>query len=946
MTPGRWKQIEAVYHSALDCAPEQRAAFLAQACNGDGDLKREVEDLVRREESPGWALPEHPVWAAHDDAVTSSAAGARLIPGERLGPYEIVEPIGAGGMGLVFRAIDTRLGRSVAIKTSQESFSARFAREARAIASLNHPNICTLHDTGPDYLVMELIEGPTLADRIRKGPLALDEALRIARQIAAALEAAHEKGIVHRDLKPANIKIRPDGSVKVLDFGLAKSAAETLPSADSTEIRRAGLILGTAAYMSPEQALGQDVDKRSDIWAFGVVLFEMASGKRLFAKATAADSLTAVLREEPDLSLAPERVRRVLAACLEKDPRKRLRDIADWERLIEEERATLAKPQTAAQPRTSRVVWMAALGLAALALIAFAAVHFREPTPAVSAMHLTLPLPNTVTGVFDLALSPDGRTLLLGVTDKDATRSGLALRSLDSDQIRLLPGTTLAQAPFWSADGKRIAFIQDGKLRIMSAGGGPAEVVFEDAGCGCGAGTWGAGGVILVPDVNSQFERCDTGRSSCTALAEDSTLKRTSPVFLPDGKHFLFGVQLAGPESASRAGVYVGSLDDPNGKRLLPDASKALYAQGPGGQGFLLFRRDGALVAQAFDLKALTLSGDVFKIAEDVSRDGNAQMMASVAANGVLVYGTGRNVNSQLTWLDRAGKVLSVAGPVRPQHSMALSPLGDQILVTRGPLGAMYQGLWLRDAVRDSESRLVGPPLSGVAEVWSPDGRMVAFAGEDGNLYRKDVSSGAREELILKDGNKKNTSDWSRDGRYLLFTVTDPKSSGDIWVLPDPGGIAGASKPYPFQQTDAVESQAQFSPDGKWIAYTSNESGSEEVYVRPFPSGPGRWKVSAGSGFEPRWRSDGKELFYWTSGSPPLFRMMAVPVMKGANAPFAAGEPRLLFEQKIFKWTTRFNFSTYSPSADGQRFLVLSKPDVQEAIHVLYNWTQMVREKP
>ncbi len=290
VTVERWRQIEEIFNSALECPPERRGAFLAQACNGDDELRKEIENLVLREESPGWKLPEHPAW------VTPEPPAGPLAPGTRLGPYEIVEAIGAGGMGLVFRAIDTRLGRSVAIKTSREPFSDRFEKEARTIASLNHPNICTLYDTGPDYLVMELIEGPTLADRLRKGPLALDEALKIAGQIAAALEAAHEKGIVHRDLKPANIKFRPDGSVKVLDFGLAKSGTEPQPSADSIGIRLSGLILGTAAYMSPEQALGQDLDKPSDIWAFGVVLYEMLAGCRPFGGATASDCLAAVVQ--------------------------------------------------------------------------------------------------------------------------------------------------------------------------------------------------------------------------------------------------------------------------------------------------------------------------------------------------------------------------------------------------------------------------------------------------------------------------------------------------------------------------------------------------------------------------------------------------------------------------------------------------------------------------
>jgi len=937
MSDYHWQRVEELYHAALELAPGQRAAFLQEMASGNHDLRAEVESLLRHHD-PQDILFEKPALA---ELAGGDEPASRTTPlleaGAHLGRYRITGFLGSGGMGQVYEASDMRLGRSVAIKTSRSRFSDRFESEARVISSLNHPNVCTLFDVGPDYLVMEFIEGSTLAERMKQGPIALEEALTIARQIAGALESAHEKSIVHRDLKPANVKIRPDGSVKVLDFGLAK-ASET-----SVEQTHAWMIIGTAGYMSPEQARGQSVDKRADIWAFGVVLYEMVAGQRLFSRATTADSIQAVLSEEADLTQAPQKVRRLLAACLEKDPRKRLRDIADWERLLEQESA----PAVAIQPTRRPVVWMAAFGVAALALFATGAVRLLERTPVAPATHLTLPLPNTVAGVRYLALSPDGRTLLLGITGKDAAGSGLALRSFDSDQIRLLPGTGGAREPFWSPDGKRIAFSElDGKLRIMSAGGGPAEVVFEGSGCGCGGGAWGDGGVILVVDIKHQFERCDAERSRCKPLTDDSTIKRSSPVFLPDGKHFLFSVRAVTPEAEAREGLYVGSLENPIGKRLLPDAGKGIFAHGPGGRGFLLFLRDEALVGQAFDPSALTLSGDVFKIAADVSRDGSLQMMASVAANGVLVYGTGRNVNTQLTWLDRAGNAHSVIGPVRAQHSVALSPRGNRIVVTRGPPGGKDQGMWLREGERDNESRLIAPPISGEAGVWSPDGRMVAFAGEDGNLYRRDVSSGAKEELILKDGFSKKTSDWSRDGRYLLFTTTDPKTNGDIWVLPDPGGIAGATKPYPFQRTAAIESQAVISPDGKWIAYTSNESGSEEIYVRPFPSGPGQWKVSARSGFEPRWRGDGKELFYWTRELAPYHRLMAVSTKVGADGLFAAGEPQPLFEHRIYKWIMTFNFSTYSPAPDGQRFLVLAKPDVQETVHVLSNWTQMFPGKP
>ena len=752
MTPRRWREIEDLYHAARDLKPAARAALLEGT---DPELRKEVESLLAHPGSlpdislPGLTLPGL--------AGQNGEADLQVEPGSRLGPYRIEGRLGAGGMGEVYRAHDTQLNRAAAIKIVPAALArdperlARFEREAKALASLNHPNIAQVYGIveGPDSepakargIAMELVPGADIS-----GPLPVETVIDYAHQIASALEAAHERGIVHRDLKPANIMVTPEGVVKLLDFGLALLSVENpgVPNATPNEQpavmaspTRAGIILGTAAYMAPEQARGKVVDKRADIWAFGVVLYEISTGKRLFSGETVTDILASIVKDEPDLTRAPQPIRRLLAACLEKDPKRRLRDIADWERLVEEERPPVT------QPRMRRVVWMAVLGMTVLALIALAAVHFREESPAVAAMHLTLPLPDTVTGVNYLTLSPDGRTLLLTVTDKDAARSGLALRSLDSDRIRLLPGTGGAKAPFWSPDSKRIAYSElDGRLRIISAGGGPAEVASEIGGCGCGGGTWGAGGVILVVDTNNQIERCEAGQSHCRPLAKDSTLKRAGPVFLPDGKHFLYVVPSAlEPETVNRAGVYVASLKDPNGRRLLPDSGRAVYAQGPDGHGFLLFRRDEALVGQAFDLKAPTLSGEVFKIAEEVSRDAGNLMMASVAANGVLAYETGRNVNTQLTWLNRAGKVLSVAGPVRPQHSVALSPQGDRMLVTRGPLGSSYQGLWLRDVARDSESRLIAVPPSGVAGVWAPDGRMVAFSSEVGNLYRRDVSSG------------------------------------------------------------------------------------------------------------------------------------------------------------------------------------------------------------
>lgn len=492
-----------------------------------------------------------------------------ISAGMRLGPYEIIAPIGKGGMGEVYRALDPRLGREVAIKVSAEQFSERFEREARAIAALNHPNICQLYDVGPNYLVMEYVEGAE-----PRGPMPVEEALRIAKQIADALEAAHEKGIVHRDLKPANIKVKQDGTVKVLDFGLAKvatpSGAATDPSNSPTltiAATEAGMILGSAGYMSPEQARGKEVDKRADIWAFGVVLYQMLTGERLFEGDTVSDTLAAVLRKEPDFERVPVKVRRLVTRCLEKDPKKRLRDIGDAWQLLEEPSARMEAP------RRSKLPWaIAAVLLIALGGLSF--VHFREMPPAPMAMRLPIALPG-FRSFYSLALSPDGGTLAFNALPAVGLGQ-IYLRSLDSSDIRPLSGTVGARTPFWSSDGRSLGFFLGGKLKIVSASGGPAQTLC-DSGLGSG-GTWNRDGVILFANaVSNQIVRVSAAGSTCIPLLKPTNNARYSaPEFLPDGDHFLYVSDGGGEES--QAGVYLGSLENPEGRRILADQSSVLYA--------------------------------------------------------------------------------------------------------------------------------------------------------------------------------------------------------------------------------------------------------------------------------------------------------------------------------------------------------------------------------
>ncbi len=769
--------------------------------------------------------------------------------GTRFGSYEVVAPIGAGGMGEVYQAHDTKLGRDVAIKVLPEAFAydperlSRFQREAKMLAALNHPNIATIYGLeqsgGTSYLVMELVPGENLADRIRReGAVPVEEALGIARQIAEALEAAHEKGIIHRDLKPANVKVTPEGKVKVLDFGLAKAFEDDAASADisnSPTLTMAatmqGVILGTAGYMSPEQARGKRVDKRADIWAFGVVLYELLTGKRLFDGEDAAHTLAAVIMQKPDLSAVPKRVLPLLQRCLEKDPKKRLRDIGDMELLLVE---APAAPAASSSPlggvTTNKVAWGVA-ALLALMTLGVSFVHFREAPPADPVLHLSVPLPeNSIAGF--LALSPDARRIVIGFDTE--SKEQLWLRSLDSPQLQLLPGTDGARGPFWSPDGKSIGFSADGKLKTMPATGGPPQILCDGTGAVAG-GTWNRDGVILFSTngVSDPIRRVNAAGGACVAVTTpEGDSRHLFPEFLPDGKHFVYLVN--GGDEAKR-GIYVASLDNPIPRRLLSDVSSAIFAPSTTGKkyGYLLFLRGSTLMAQPFNAETLQLAGDVFPVANDASISFNGDVAASASAGGILVYEANLTRTSQLQWLDRSGKELGKVGSIQDENHVAMSPDGKAAATIRGG----NQGIWLYDLQRGGETRFNSPGLSGFAPVWSPDGMMIAFGAGKG-LYLQDAAGGSKEDLLLENEDTKRPSDWSRDGRYLIYTETNPKGLGEIWYLPDPLNKSGERKPVKIQGTDAGESQGQLLPDGRWLAYVSYSSGEENLFVRPFPSGP------------------------------------------------------------------------------------------------------------
>ena len=853
-------------------------------------------------------------------------------------------------MGEVYRATDSRLGRDVAIKVSHERFSERFDREARAIASLNHPNICTLYDVGPDYLVMEYIEGES-----PRGPMPVGEALAIASQIADALAAAHEKGIVHRDLKPANIKIAPDGTVKVLDFGLAKAGGagglggpggpggpggndSVSPTLMSPAMTQAGMILGTAAYMAPEQARGKPVDARADIWAFGVVLYELLTGQRLFKGEDLTETLASVVKDQPDLSAAPARVRRLLDACLQKDPKKRLQSIGDMRLLLQDE--TTAPPSV--RPGLGGRLTMALAGLAAAAMLGLAALavmHFGETPPVERSLQLSVPLPDGV-GAGYVELSPDGTRLLMALSS-----GGLHVRSLDSGELQPLTGTIGARSPFWSPDSRFIGFFAEGKLKVMPAAGGPAQILCGETGLGAG-GTWNRSGVILFASDTGQLARVDAKGGACTPVTKaDDETRASSPVFHPDGDHFFyFGVKLT---DAASGGGYLATLEEPVGRKVLSDVSSIVYAPpvAAGAHSHLLFLRERTLMAQPFDDVAWQPVGDPFAVAARGSNTlSGVQVAASVASDGTLVYVAGVPRNTQLTWFDRSGKVLGTVGQPADQVNPVLSPDGNSVLTTRAAPGDVPSG-WMRDLVRDSESRLTPAGAPGEGGLWAPDGNRVLLgaAGPQGSgLYEKNIRSGELTFVRKEDPAKMwSPSDWSRAGR-LIYTAIDPKTRADIWSAPIEGGKVDEKAAVKILGTDAIESQGQVSPDGKWLAYVSTETGIYAVYLRAFPTGSQVWKVAVDRSLEPRWRADGKELYFkvWRS---PLGTFMTVTVDADERGGLRVGVPQRLFDARVYTSVIQNNVFSYSPHPDGQRLLVDVLSETGEpTVNVITHWQQAV----
>ena len=890
-----------------------------------------------------------------------------LTAGQRLGVYEIVAPLGRGGMGEVYRATDTRLKRQVAIKVLPPVFAAdpdrlaRFQREAEVLASLNHPNIAAIHGVEENgdttALVMELVEGETLAERLARGPMPIDETLAIARQIADALDAAHEQGVIHRDIKPANVKTRSDGTVKVLDFGLAKAsdpAASGAPAvsphlANSPTITspatQAGVILGTAAYMSPEQAKGRVVDRRADVWAFGAVVYEMLTGRRAFEGEDVSDTLARILMKEPDWTAlpttVPPAVTTVLRRCLQKDPRQRLRAVGDVALALEDAFHTASPAKTSMPFLTTRgwvAVWFAAVSGVALASLAL--IRFQEP-PVPRRLHVTVPLSGAAPGSA-IAFSPDGRSVVMNYDGE------YGIRSLETGEILLLKGLTsgalVARSPFWSADSRNLGFFGDGKLRTVAASGGPPRTLCEDVGFG-GGGTWNRANMIVFGTGEGWLARVSAAGGPCTELTKpEPDIRRTMPVFLPDGEHFLYVVVSA---DETRRGLYVASASDPIGQRLLGDQSSGIFVpNGPGqDQGHLLFLRDQTLMAVSFDARTRQLSGEPATVAPSVAFTNPAPKIAAFAdTNGNLMYLANSRPDLQLIWYDRSGKELARGAVTGQANGISLSGDGKRVAFTR--IAQSATSLWVQDLERGQEARVTAPPLSPNTAVLSPDGQRVAFARAGGGMaaiYTKSVLGGSEEMLLQSGTNGRATSDWTRDGRWLVYTETDPKTGADIWLLGDPSKPVAERKPVAWLRTPAMESQGQISPDGRWLAYWSDESGRFQVYLRPFtgaaPAPEMKWAVSAMSGREPRWRGDGTELF-WIEVIPGTTRTRLMAAAIG-QAPNPVGKPQTLFEFETFVILPQANQFSYAPSDDGQRFVINAQStQARPTLDLILNWGQ------
>jgi serine/threonine protein kinase/Tol biopolymer transport system component len=883
-----------------------------------------------------------------------------LTSGTKLGPYQIQSQLGAGGMGEVYRARDSRLNRDVAVKvlpqhlSSSPNLKARFEREARAISSFSHPHICHLYDIGSqdgtEYIVMELLDGESLDDRLLGSPLPLKQALEIGIQIADALEQAHCSGILHRDLKPGNIMLTKSGA-KLLDFGLAKPTQAVAAVASgsmetmSKPMTGEGKIVGTLPYLAPEQIHGHEPDARSDIFALGAVLYEMVTGKRAFAGKSSISVMSAILEKDPEpihgsQPIAPPALDFVIGSCLAKAPDDRIQTAHDVKLQLKWIQGSLSQQATTAapHPQRERWLWIAAL---LIALAALSVVYWRNAPPTTpTTWSYILPAEKTNLDYFagPVALSHDGRRLLFVGTGADS-RNLVWVRSLDSADVRALPGTEGASYPFWSGDDRSVAFFAGGKLKTVDAGGGPVVTICDAP--GARGGTWNQSGVILFSSTWSGIYRVSSSGGNPVEITKtdpsNRELSHRWPYFLPDGNHFIYLAANFAGGSIEMASVYLASLDSRERKLLFHARSNVSYTS-----GHLLYVRDRMLMAHAFDDKKLEIRGQPFPVAEQVQYDELTWRGVFSASSGNLMFQGGNNgAISRLVIFDRAGRELRTIGPPADMFSHRISPDGQRLAVAVLDASVANYKLWVYDIFRDKEMRLTLGPERHPTPVWSPDGKFIAFSSNKNgpyDIFDKRSNGTGTDELVLESNVSKYVTDWSGDNRYIAFSSTSPgRSRSEIWILP----LFGERKPYIFVHGDFNAGEARFSPDGHWLAYASDESGRTEVYIIPFPSGGSKWQVSVAGGSSPRWRRDGKELFYMAADSG----LMAAQVdSAGAGLQVTAVLP--LFHLVLRTGPSRFDLSptsgqiSFDTSPDGKWFVVNSPPPGSPPpLSLVTNWS-------
>jgi hypothetical protein len=847
-----------------------------------------------------------------------------IAPGSKLGPYEIVASIGAGGMGEVYRAHDPRVGRDVAVKVSAEQFSERFEREIRAVASLNHSNICTLYDVGPDYLVMELVEGPTLADRIKQGAIPLEESLEIARQIADALEAAHEKGIVHRDLKPANIKIKPDGAVKVLDFGLAKVGGTLAISSDNSPTlsvaqTAAGVILGTAAYMSPEQAKGKTVDKRADIWAFGVVLYEMLAGKQLFAGETISETLAAVLMKEPEWDRVPAKAQRLLRSCFQKDPKRRLADISDAKLLLED------APEPSPMKRSGMLGWVA--GGLAVALGVSLWVLWREGKPAERPLvrldvdlgpEVALPPPRQGGAV--VAISPDGTRLVY----VSGNPPNLFVRRLDQPVAAELPGTSGSTVCFFSPDGQWVGFAAGNKLNKISVEGGGVLPLGDTPAGTFGGANWDENGNILIGLYRKGIRRISSDGGPAMPVTELANAENIHqfPQVLPGGKAILF-VAYTMPPDVDKTSVEVLTLADHHRKILVRGGTSARYLATSKGYGHLIYTNRATMFAVPFDPDTLETRGTTVPILTDVAyAPMNSSAEYDVSQTGTLVYRRqdARTASGLMTvhWIDSTGRKESLLDKPGAYSRPRLSRDGRRLLLSMAEGGR--QDIWSYDIQRELMTKLATGSGPYTSAVWSPDGRYVIF-GSFGGLFWTRSDGAGQPQALTQTNSALYLRSVTNDGKRLAYYEVMGSRQILTVTLEEQGEQLKAGIPEQFFKSQFDEREPAFSPDGRWLAYSSNDSGKDEVFVRPFPplaSGQsGKWQVSNNGGTNPVWSPNGRELLY-QSGD----QIMSVEYRAKGDT-FEVEKPKV--------WIAKLGGMQWDLAPNGKRVAVLAPVDTPEA---------------